>query len=162
MNSPLPQPHPPSTKPTTGYPLSLLFMLTTVFAILAALVTPLAKLAQGSDMGTSWSPRDVVLLVLAGGLIGCINGLILGLWHHNIGRGISIGVPTGLVVGVMSGAVLASSFVYAKHVLFVSMGSAIFLLTLATFFRYINNRDPVSQPAAYQALLERRQDARDQ
>ena len=86
------------TKPR-GYPIGALFVLVTACAVLAAGVTPLARVPEGEI------PSEQFRYALGGGaLCGLIVGGALGLFYYRYLTGIALGIAAGIVLGATAGA----------------------------------------------------------
>jgi hypothetical protein len=82
-----------------GYPIGALFVLVTVCAVLAAGITPLARLPEGEV-----SSGDFLKAVGAGAVCGLLVGGVLGLFYYRYLTGIALGIAAGLVIGATAGA----------------------------------------------------------
>ncbi len=125
-----------------------------LFAVLAAHLSPLATAQKGREL-----PANTVLTVsMMGVCLGACFGVIIGLYHYQRRRGVFLGLATGVVMGAICGVILAISFSLAWQMVLVSTASAVVLLGVAVFVRYMNNKDPVSSRKVYEKMLAQRKE----
>ncbi len=137
-----------------GFPLSSLFILIALCAVLAAHLNSLATAQPQSDL----SDNAVLTVTLLGMLFGACFGVVIGLYHFQRARGVSLGLTTGIVLGAMCGFILAISVSQAWRTVLTSTAGAVILLSVAAFVRYMNDGDPVSSRNVYETMLARRND----
>ena len=98
-NSPFDDPDPKPSGPVTtqrGYPLSLLFLVTTICAVMAGGIQLAVR--HRTSMGSSENGIGL------GAILGAMVGLIVGIWHVNRNIGMMVGVGVGGCVGTFVGA----------------------------------------------------------
>jgi CDP-diglyceride synthetase len=134
--------------PAGGYSLASLFLLLALFAAMLAHVSPLLNSSFHEVQ-----PLNPVVLVVVCGMTGSVLGIIVGLHHYRQPRGTLLGVLLGVVFGSLSGPVVAASMAFPQPTILISSATAAVLLGIAAFFRQINDEDPVSQKAVYEAKL---------
>jgi hypothetical protein len=83
-----------------GYPIGALFVLVTVCAVLAAGISPLARMAVNGDVPAN----DLALATSAGALCGLLVGAVLGVLYFRLAVGLATGVGAGAVIGATAGA----------------------------------------------------------
>jgi len=129
-----------NAKSSQAYPLSSLFLVLTVFAAIAALISPLM---QEPNAGNAAFYTGLM------GVAGGIFGMIIGLCHYRRLFGSMIGMLCGIVFGAMSGPAMVASNEHPHQFVLLSVFGAVFILGTAACFRKINNRDPVSRTDVY-------------
>ncbi len=145
---------PPRIPPSQGYPLSSLFILIALFAVLAAHLSPLATAQQRKEL----SVTTVLTAPMVGAFVGACFGVIIGLYHYQRQRGVLLGLAMGVVMGAICGVILAISVSLGWQMVLTSMASAVVLLGVAAFARYMNDEDPVSSRKVYEKMLAQRKD----
>lgn len=131
-----------NARSSQAYPLSSLFLVLTVFAAIAALISPIMD-------GSSGPRSNTVLYTGLMGVAGGIFGMIIGLCHYRRLFGGMIGILCGIVFGAMSGPAMVVSNEHPQKVILLSAFGAVFILGMVACFRKINNRDPVSRTDVY-------------
>ena len=142
----------PRIPQSQSFPLSSLFILIALFAVLAAHLSPLATAQQRREL----SVPMVVSVPLAGVLLGACFGVIIGLYHYQRQRGVLLGLATGAVMGAICSVILAISVSLVWQTVLTSAASVVVLLSVAAFARYMNDQDPVSNRSVYEKMLARR------
>ena len=142
----------PRISASQGFPLSSLFILIALFAVLAAHLSSLATPQQRSEL----SVTTVITVPLVGVFLGACFGVIIGLYHFQRARGVLLGLATGVVMGAICGIILAISVSLAWQMALTSTAGAVVLLGVAAFAGYMNNGDPVSRRRVYEKMLAQR------
>ena len=145
---------PPRSPQSQGFPLSSLFILIALFAVLAAHLSPFATAQQRREL----SQNLVLIIPMVGVFLGACFGVIIGLYHYQRGRGVVLGLATGVVMGAICGAILAISVSLAWRMVLISTVGVVVLLGVAAFARYMNDEDPVSNHNVYERMLTRRKE----
>lgn len=80
-----------------GYPLSLLFLLTAVFAIMVASVSPVANAIKNSSFKPAWVAASIVI-----GIGVClVYATVYALYTHSRIRGLLVGWAAAFTVGLI-------------------------------------------------------------
>jgi hypothetical protein len=110
-----------------GYPLSALFVLITVAAILAGMLSPLAR----SEIDTTG------LLASAGitGLVGTVLGALIGAWIRPVWACAPIGMVTGAIVGGLIGPLTQIPVAQFATLLAACAGGAMTVLLMGVVMR---------------------------
>ncbi len=137
------------TRSSEGYPLAALFLLVSLFAILTAQLTPVI----GSVMDDQLDAPAFFAFSLIAMATSIVLGLLIGLYHYRVGRGIAWGVSTGVVIGAFCGPIGYISTVLPAHTLALAAGGSVILLVIAWGYRLLNNHDPSTRRDLYERML---------
>lgn len=91
-----------STHTTTKYPLSAVFYMVTVAAVLFSLVTPVFMVGGDIDYG------DLIAWMIVLSILGMFLGALIGLYHYRRRRGIGWGMLIGMFVGAFFGPIVVT------------------------------------------------------
>lgn len=122
-------------KPSSGFPLGALFLLTAVSCIVAAHLLPVwrgyeAGAVDGQDLKSA-----VVVASLAFLVPGAFLGLLLGLHYSPVWLGIVCGGGTGLVLGAVVGPILCTPAERFGELALTSVVGSIVLVGLGIVLR---------------------------
>jgi hypothetical protein len=116
---------PPSRR--SGYPLSALFVLITVIAILAAMLSPLVR-----------GPIEIGMLLavtIATGLIGMVLGAIIGAFYRPWWFAAPLGAASGAMLGVLIGPLTQISVVGFPTLVIACAGGAVAIVLVGVIVR---------------------------
>ena len=121
----------PEFRRQRGYPLTALFVLVGICAILAALLNPAIHAV---------TTRQANLSSFFGAAIGSaiyigILGVFVGLFHHNRGRGVLLGGATGGIVGFFIGPLAIVPVEGFASVIVAGLGGSVTLIALGVIVR---------------------------
>lgn len=115
-----------------GYPLSVLFVLLAVCAVVSALLAPVAQAVVAHVL----TIEQVAMASFAGAILVAIVGSVIGLYHYRPLRGVGWGVLTGGLVGAFTGPVVLAPPESLGQLITVSIGGSIVLLITGVAFGF--------------------------
>ncbi|MDA1052552.1 MAG: hypothetical protein O3C40_19010 [Planctomycetota bacterium] len=116
----------------TGYPLSALFVLLAVCAVVSALLTPVAHAVVAKDL----TGEQIATASFIGAMIVGLIGGVIGLYHYRPLRGASWGVLTGGIIGTLIGPVMLAPAESIGSLVIMSIGGSIVLLITGAAFGF--------------------------
>jgi len=126
-------------RPQHGYPLSALFVLLAVCAVLAAMFAPVVRgvVEEKIPAGMFSASMPATAFLMA------ILGLIVGLHHHRRGLGAGLGVATGFVMGLLIGPLALCPPEGFPKLVVAAVGGSATLVLIGVIFR-LTSRTPDS------------------
>jgi FtsH-binding integral membrane protein len=130
-----------------SFSLAALFLLVALCAILTAQLSPLIReWARGSSASGTvafrFDPGELVAWTISSFLLGMFYGGVIGAYHYRRARGVTWGIVTGLLLGLVAGPIAYASTRMPVHTLVTAVGGAFILVGVATMYRFVNDRDP--------------------
>lgn len=125
------EPNSPAARRHVGYPLSALFVLMAVCAVLLGMLTPVMRQAVSGEMNWGWLMGCTIASALAFGFIGAKSGLFVRPWY--IASPICGGV--GVLVGAACGPLLVLSADSFPALMAGSIGGAIVIVGIGLIVR---------------------------
>ncbi len=119
-----------------GYPLTALFVLVGICAILSALLGPAIHVVATQRVDLSFFFRAAMGSAICIG----IQGLFVGLFHHNRGRGVLVGGATGAVVGFLIGPLIIVPVEEFASLIAAGLGGSVTLVALGVIVRVTGRR----------------------
>ena len=116
-----------STQTTTSYPLSAVFYIVAVAAILFSLVAPIFVVGGNIDYG------DLVAWMIVLAILGMFLGALIGLYHYRRRRGVGWGMLVGIFTGAFLGPIVVADN-FEQVTMSCLIGSGILVL-LTAFIR---------------------------
>ena len=114
------------------YPLSALFVLMAGCAVVASLVTPVARAVVAGKVGV---PETITASVMGTILVTMLAGLI-GLYHYRQWRGFLWGILTGALLGVVIGPVALAPIEAVPSIFSMSLLGGVMLVVIGAIFRF--------------------------
>ena len=115
-----------------GYPLSALFLLVTLFAILSAIVAIAARSYNTPDVD---SFLELLRFSIAGCIMFALLGIFVGLFHYRRSRGMLIGFLAGGLIGLFAGPILVIPPDLFLDLVLVSFGGSIIIIIVGGITR---------------------------
>lgn len=114
----------------SGYPLSALFVLLAVCAVVSVLLAPVARAVVTKQV--TWD--QIAITCFFGVILVGILGAVIGLYHYRPLRGAGWGVLTGGIIGLFIGPVMLAPPEEIGTLVTVSIvGSVVLVITGAAF-----------------------------
>jgi hypothetical protein len=123
-----------------GFPLSALFVLVTIVAVLAAMLSPLAR----SGIDGRWAGGGMALCAIAGLVAGAVAGTFRRPSWLFVLIGTVIGLALGLFIGPLAGAHIAA----LPAILAACFGGAVAIVVVGVFVRLAERRRELPALAA--------------
>jgi hypothetical protein len=114
-----------------GYPLTALFVLVGICAVLAAMLGPAINTvtARRTEMST------FVGSAVGSSILVAILGLVIGLYHHRRLRGVLVGGATGGIVGFLVGPLTVVPVEGLASLIVASLGGSVTLVAIGVIVR---------------------------
>jgi hypothetical protein len=128
----------PEPRPQRGYPLSALFVLIAVCAILAAMLAPVLRAAVAGR----FPPDDLASVVMGSGIAIGLLGVFIGLHHHRRRYGMGIGVATGAVMAALIGPLLLTPHRQFPSLIAAALGGSAALLLVGVVAGLARDKKP--------------------
>ena len=115
-----------------GFPLSALFVLVTIVAVLAAMLSPLAR----SGIDGQWAGGGMALCAI----IGMIAGAIAGTFRRPSWLFVPIGGVSGIALGLFIGPLAGAHIEALPAILAACFGGAVAIVVVGVFVRLAERR----------------------
>lgn len=115
-----------------GYPLSALFVLLAVCAVVSALLAPVANAIVTKELTVFYV---AIASLIGAGVVGLLGGAV-GLYHYRPLRGAGWGLLTGVIAGLFIGPLMLVPPEAVGPLITMSIGGSIVLLITGAAFGF--------------------------
>ncbi|MBP88840.1 MAG: hypothetical protein CMJ64_19360 [Planctomycetaceae bacterium] len=127
-----------------SYPLSALFVLVAACVVICALLTPVVRAVIESEIGG----QDTAVASMGGSVVSMFVGAIIGLYHYRPFRGLTWGILTGGVIGMIVGPIILAPPDSLGSLMTMSLGGALVLIVTGMIFGTVirdSEKNPVEK-----------------
>lgn len=118
-----------------SFSLSALFVLMAAVGVIASFLAPVVQSVTAGPVSASQG----MTAAFVGAAVLAVLGGCIGLHHHNRRQGLSWGVLTGMVLGVILGPLTQAPAPMISTLLSISLTGSLVLIAVAAFFRWAAN-----------------------